>query len=160
MTQTVTPRNSELCTSELTAVPVERGTGEIDTETLHSAMTDSDRRPFDTAAWLAKFGAYFTPPQLLTERRPAVDTMRRYAERGRYTTNLYGPVRRLGLIWVHVVATPALVFARAWEWLLERPARFAVAVLVVKALSTLPPVAWTVDHLIHPGADMALRVFL
>ncbi|MFE9955817.1 hypothetical protein [Micromonospora sp. NPDC005299] len=123
-------------------------------------MTERERRPFDTRAWLAKFGAYCTPPALLTERRPAVDTMRLYARRGRYTGQLRGPARRLGLIWLAMVAAPALVAARTWEWLMERPARFAVTVVTVKLLSTLPPVAWLVDHVIHPGADVALRVFL
>lgn len=160
MTQTVTRRNSEVCTSDFAADPAEREIGSDGPETLHSAMTDSDRRPFDTAAWLAKFGAYFTPPPLLTERRPAVDTMRLYAQRGRYTGSLYGPARRLGLIWLGAVAVPGLVFARVWEWLLERPTRFAVTVLVVKALSTLPPVAWTVDHVIKPSAAAALWLFL
>jgi len=156
----VTQRETALCNADLPAGVAERDIGSDAPETLHSAMTDSDRRPFNTAAWLAKFGAYFTPPELLTERRPAVATMREYARRGRYSADLHGPVRRLGLIWVHLVATPAVAVARLWEWLLERPARFAVAVLTVKALSTLPPVAWTVDHVIKPGADMALWLFL
>ncbi|MCX5119196.1 hypothetical protein OG992_18585 [Micromonospora sp. NBC_00362] len=123
-------------------------------------MTDSDRRPFDTAAWLAKFKDNFTPPPLLTERRPAVDTMRLYAQRGRYTADVHGAVRALGIAWFRGVAVAGLVGARLWEWLTERPARFITVAVTVKLLSFLPPVAWTVDHLIHPGVDMALRIFL
>ncbi|WP_030487253.1 hypothetical protein [Micromonospora chokoriensis] len=123
-------------------------------------MTDSDRRPFDTAAWLAKFKDNFTPPELLTERRPAVDTMRLYAQRGRYTADLHGAARALGIAYLRGVAVPGLVGARLWEWLTERFARLLVVGVTVKLLSFLPPVAWTVDHLIHPGVDLALRVFL
>ncbi|MEV7267039.1 hypothetical protein AB0N38_26105 [Micromonospora aurantiaca] len=97
---------------------------------------------------------------MLTERRPAVDTMREYAHRGRYTSQLHGGVRALGIAWYRSVAIPALVAARVWEWLTERPARFLLVAVTVKALSFLPPVAWLVDHVIHPGADLALRVFL
>lgn len=123
-------------------------------------MTDSDRRPFTSADWIAKFRDHFTPPELLTERRPALDTMREYAARGRYTEHLHGAVRALGKAWLVLVAAPALVAARLFEWLLERPGRFAVAVVVVKLLSTLPPVGWLVDHVITPGADRALWLFL
>lgn len=160
MTQTVTDRNSEVCTSDFAPTPAEREIGSETPETLHSAMTDSDRRPFDTAAWLAKFGAYFTPPPLLTERRPAVATMCRYADRGRYTADVHGAVRALGIAWFRGVAVAGLVGARLWEWLTERPGRFITVAVTAKLLSFLPPVAWTVDHLIHPGVDMALRIFL
>ncbi|MEU6204610.1 hypothetical protein ABZ814_13595 [Micromonospora musae] len=123
-------------------------------------MTDGDRRPFTSADWVRKFGAYCTPPAMLTERRPALDQMRLYAERGRYSESLRGPLRAAGKAWLILVAAPALVVARTFEWLLERPARFAVTVVVVKLLSTLPPVGWLVDHVIKPGADVALWLFL
>ncbi|MBQ1064452.1 hypothetical protein [Micromonospora sp. C41] len=86
--------------------------------------------------------------------------MREYVERGRYVETLKHPRRRLARVWLAVVAIPAVAVARLFEWLLERPARFAVTVVTVKLLSTLPPVAWLVDHVLTPGADMALRVFL
>ncbi|MDM4721174.1 hypothetical protein QTQ03_28050 [Micromonospora sp. WMMA1363] len=123
-------------------------------------MTDSDRRSLDSRAWLSRFGAYCTPPALLTERRPALDTMRLYAERGRYTDSRRGLVRAFGRAWLALVAVPAVAAARLFEWLLERPARFGVAVVTVKLLSTLPPAVWLVDHVIHPGADLALWLFL
>lgn len=160
MTASVTERETALCNAELPQGGPERETDAQMAGTLHPAMTDSDRKPFDTKAWRAKFGAYCTPPALLTERRPALDQMRLYAERGRYTEKLNGPVRRLGKAWLVLVAAPALVAARTFEWLLERPARVAVTVVVVKLLSTLPPVAWLVDHVIKPGADAALWLFL
>ena len=160
MSLDVTERKTAVCSADSADLAAERETALGGPGSLHSAMTDSDRRPFDTAAWLAKFGAYCTPPPLLTERRPALDTMRLYVQRGRYTDGLSGPRRALGLVWFRGVATPALVAARLWEWLTERPARFLVVALTVKFLSFLPPVAWTVDHVIHPGVDTALRVFL
>lgn len=160
MTIYVTQGEAALCNADSADLPAERETGPMDVETLHSAITDSGRRPFDTAAWLARFGAYCTPPPLLTERRPALDTMRVYATRGRYAPSLHGGVRALGLAWYRGVAAPSLVGARVWEWLTERPARFVVAAVTVKLLTYLPPVAWLVDHLIKPGADFALWLFL
>lgn len=160
MSLDVTQRETALCNADSPDLPAERETTGPAAGTLHSAMTDSDREPFDTQAWLAKFGRHFTPPPLLTERRPAVDTMRLYAVRGRYTASLHGAVRALGLAWYRGIAIPGLVCARLWEWLTERPGRFVTVALTVKALSFLPPVAWTVDHLLHPGVDLALRVFL
>ncbi|MFG1776593.1 hypothetical protein ACGFIG_09210 [Micromonospora sp. NPDC049048] len=109
---------------------------------------------------MAQFGAYFTPPPLLTERRPALDTMRVYATRGRYTSGLHGAVRALGLAYYRGWATPSLVAARTWEWLTERPARFVVVAVTVKLLTFLPPVAWLVDHLIKPSVNAALWLFL
>ncbi|MFG3639065.1 hypothetical protein ACGF3C_02175 [Micromonospora sp. NPDC047762] len=109
---------------------------------------------------MSRFGEHFTPPPLLTERRPAVEQMRLYAQRGRYTESLHGAVRALGVAWYRGVAIPGLIGARLWEWLTERPARFLLVAATVKALSFLPPVAWLVDHLIHPGVDLALRIFL
>lgn len=157
---TVTVGNSEVCTAEFDSLPSEREIGSGRPGSLHSAITDGDRRPWSSADWIRRFGAYCTPPALLTERRPAVDTMREYAHRGRYTSQLHGAVRALGIAWCRGFAIPALVAARVWEWLTERPARFLLVAVTVKALSFLPPVAWLVDHVIHPGADVALRVFL
>lgn len=160
MSLDVTERETALCTADLADLPAERDTTSPDAATLHSAITDSDRERFDTRAWLAKFGAYFTPPPLLTDRRPAVDTMRLYAVRGRYSGSLHGAARALGLVWYRGVAVAGLVSARIWEWLTERPGRFITVALTVKALSFLPPVAWTVDHLIRPSVDTALWLFL
>lgn len=160
MSLDVTQRESALCNAQSLGVPSERETGLSGPESLHSAMTDSDRRPFDTAAWVEKFRGHFTPPELLAERRPALDTMRRYALRGRYTEDTAGWRRALGIAWYRGVAAPGLVLSRIWEWVTERPARFLVIAVTVKFLSFLPPVAWLVDHVIHPGSDLLLRVFL
>ncbi|MCZ7440797.1 hypothetical protein O7598_31115 [Micromonospora sp. WMMC241] len=151
---------SEVCTAESAPGLSEREIGSGRPESLHSAITDGERRPWSSADWLAKFGRHCTVPELLTERRPAVDTMREYALRGRYTSQLHGAVRALGIAWCRGVAIPGLVLARLGEHLTERPARFLLVAATVKALSFLPPVAWLVDHVIHPGADLALRVFL
>ncbi|PWR08555.1 hypothetical protein DKT68_15170 [Micromonospora acroterricola] len=156
----VTQREAALCNADFPGGAAEREIDSTGAESLHSAITDGDDRPTTTGEWLARFGDYCTPPALLTERRPAVEQMRLYARRGRYTEQLHGPARRLGLIWLGAVAVPALVVARFAEWVLERPARCAVAVLTVKALSFLPPVVWLVDHVISPGADAALWLFL
>ena len=96
MSQSVTDRNSALCNADLPAGVAEREIGSEPPESLHSAITDGDERPTTTGEWLTRFGDYFTPPELLSERRPAVDTMREYARRGRYTADLHGAVRALG----------------------------------------------------------------
>lgn len=160
MTIYVTQRETALCNADSADLLSERETALDGPESLHSAMTDSDVLPVTTAEWVAKFKDHFTPPELLAERRPALATMRRYAERGRYTEQLTGPARALGLAYYRGVAAPSVVAARLWEWVTERPARLLVVLGVVKLLSFLPPVAWTVDHLIHPGVDMALRILL
>lgn len=109
---------------------------------------------------MARFGAYCTPPPILTQRRPALDTLRDYARRGRYTESLNGGVRALGMAWYRGVAVPVTVAVRYVEWLFERPARFLVVAATVKALTFLPPVGWLVDHIIRPACAAAAWVLL
>ncbi|WFE45286.1 hypothetical protein [Verrucosispora sp. WMMD1129] len=122
-------------------------------------MTDSDRRPWTSADWINKFRDHFTPPSMLTERRPAVETMRDYARRGRFAASK-GLLRNCGIAWCRFIAVPSLIGARVWEWLTERPARFLVVAATVKALTFIPPVGWLVDHVITPSVNAALWLFL
>ncbi|TBL44225.1 hypothetical protein EYA84_01935 [Verrucosispora sp. SN26_14.1] len=122
-------------------------------------MTEGDRRPWTSADWINKFRDHVTPPPMLTERRPAVETMRDYARRGRFAASK-GLLRNAGIAWCRFVAVPSVVVARTWEWLTERPARFVVVAVVVKLLTFIPPVGWLVDHVITPSVNAALWLFL
>lgn len=156
----VTERNSALCSADLPGALPERETGESGPGTLHSAITEGDRGPLDTREWLRRFGAYCTPPSPLTERRPSMEQMVEYARRARYTSNLHGPVRAVGVAWCYLVAIPAAVCSRFREWLWERPARAVTVLATVKLLTFLPPVAWGVEHVVEPTVRGALWLFL
>ncbi|MFC6017821.1 hypothetical protein ACFP2T_16590 [Plantactinospora solaniradicis] len=119
----------------------------------------SDAPKFDLQAWLARTKGFWTPPAMLTERRPAAEQMRLYARRARYAPST-GPRRALGVAWCNCVAVPYVAWVRAREWVIERPARFVGAAITVKLLSELPPVEWAVDNVIKPGAAFALWLFV
>lgn len=159
-TPNVTVGDSALRIAQPQGATPERGTSVPGPSALHSAITERHDRPVDERAWLARFGAYMTPPALLAEREPAVDEIREYARRAAYTPKTDGPVRAAGIAWCHAVAVPALVASRLWAWVWQRPARFLVVAATVKALSFLPPVAWAVDHLLVPVLDAAVWLFL
>lgn len=159
-TQNVTDRNSALCNAESADVPAERETARFRLSTLHSAITDRDDRPVDSAAWIKRFGAYFTPPAVLAEQAPAVDQIKAYAHRAAWTSRTDGPVRAVGIGWCYLIAIPMTVWSRIREWVWQRPARALVVLVTVKALTFLPPVGWLVDHLIKPAVRFALWLFL
>ena len=159
MTTTVTDSDTALCNAELPQGTPERETGVDGTETLQPAITECDIR----VGWRARVEKVVGPlelPALLTEQRPAAETIVEYARRGMYTPKLTGPVRRGGIAWAYTAAIPVTVIARLTEWVFERFGRFITILVTVKALTFLPPVGWVADHLIKPAAHAALWLFL
>ncbi|MEO3930935.1 hypothetical protein ABGB07_44900 [Micromonosporaceae bacterium B7E4] len=159
----MTDRNSEVCNADLRPPPRRRPSPRPRPETLHSAITERDEAPekpaADRTAWIKSVRAYFTPPPMLTERRPAAETMRLYARRGQYAP-LTGSRRALGIAWCNAVAVPYTAWSRTKEWVVERPTRYLVVAVTVKLLSELPPVEWTVDTIVKPGAAFVLWLFV
>lgn len=154
-TKNTTVGNYAVCnadSSPATSGPVTSGDA---SRTLHSALRSAitDR----VWPWVADL---LHPPAVLAEQAPAVDQIRRYAHQGRWTTSTRGPVRAAGVAWCYLVAIPATVIARYAEWALQRPARALVVAVTVKALTAVPAVGWTADHLITPAVHAALRLAL
>jgi hypothetical protein len=159
MPKTVTDRNSAPCNAEFADRAGERPVPFTTPETLHPAITESNKPELDLRVLLDRTRAYWTPPRMLTERRPAAEQMRLYAKRARYAPST-GPRRALGIAWCNGVAVPYTAWSRTKEWIAERPARFLVVAITAKCLSELPPVEWAVDNVIKPGAAFALWLFV
>lgn len=152
---TTTVRNSEVCNAEsapASDVPVSSG---FVLSGLHSAIRSAITGR--VWPWVADL---LHPPAVLAEQAPAVAQIRRYAHQARWTDSTRGPVRAAGIAWCYLVAVPATVAARYGEWVWQRPARALVVAVTVKFLTYIPPVGWTVDRLVVPTIDAALRLFL
>lgn len=148
----VTERATETCNADPAVPAVERQTTPTAREKLQSAITVGNR------VWV-RSRDYWTPPALLTEQPPTLETLTTYARNAAYA-NKTGVKRAGGIIWCYTAAIPALVRSRVWAWLWERPGRFFTVAITVKCLSFLPPVAWAVDHLITPATQFALWLFI
>jgi len=150
----------KLSAGEFQALTAERESGTEAARTLHSPLTHSD----DSPGWVRRSAAsvrdFFVMPSPLAERAPAVDQILDYARSAPWTARYDGPIRTGGVVFCRLVAIPAVVALRIAEWPFTRPSRLLFTVVTVKFLSFLPPVAWTVDHLIHPGVNLTLRIFL
>lgn len=148
----VTERVTETCNAEAQVPAVERETAPSGPNLLQSAITHGER------LWVRSRG-YWTLPPLLTEHPPTADTITAYARRAGYTGTT-GPKRAAGILWAYSLAIPTLAASRLWAWTWERPGRLVTVAVTVKLLSFTPPFAWTVDHLIKPGVNAALWLFL
>ncbi|MDW3849637.1 hypothetical protein NMK34_23775 [Micromonospora sp. BRA006-A] len=156
----VTVGNSPLSSGQFQTDPRERETAPPAPETLHSPITASDAGPGWTsraAGWLRGF---FALPSPLAERAPAVEQILDYARNAPWTARTDGPLRAAGVAFCWLVAVPAVVALRVAEWPFTRPSRLLFTALTVKLLAELPPVEWFTDHIVKPGADWALWLFL
>lgn len=77
--------------------------------------------------WFDRARVVFTPPDVWAERRPELRQLWAYATRGQQAPET-GPARVWARVWAHValVVTGLAYYA---AWLVERPARFAAAVV-------------------------------
>lgn len=145
--ESVTERNSALGNAESAGAAKGPTTSGPSPKTLHSALTE--RYP-----WLVgvarRAAEEFRLPSLFTEQAPAVQTLRRYAHDGLWTRKPDGLVRALGIAWCYGIGIPVTVYSRYREWLWQRPSRAIFGVLTMWLLAQLPPVAWSLDHLVKP----------
>lgn len=151
-----TESNGPLSAGQSPAPAVERETAPDSPETLHSPITLRDA---GVERW-NRFKTHFVMPSPLAEKAPAVQQLKAYAEQAPWTAKHDGPVRFAGILYCRCVAIPYTVWSRIREHIWQRPSRLIVTAVTVKLLTFLPPVAWTVDHLITPGVNAALWLFL
>lgn len=153
---TATHRNSAPCTADPTDAPAERETAAHGPETLHSAVTNSDK----WGRLLDQTLAYFTPPAILTDQPATIPDLSRYAHRGAWTARTDGPIRAAGIWWWRLAALPTTIACRTWEWIAQRPGRAIPIAVITKLLASTTPGNWVVHHLIAPLTRAAIWLFL
>lgn len=154
--QKVTVGDSPLSGGEFQTGTVERETGGQASVTLHSPITLGDR-------WrgvLAGVKGWFSMLSPLAERAPAAEQLLEYARVAPWTGRRDGLVRFVGVAWCRLVAIPVIAGLRIAEWPFQRLSRFVFTAVTVKLCAELPPVRWVADHLIKPGVEYALWLFL
>ena len=92
-------------------------------------------------AALGRFVAYFDPPEIVSERRPSLAELVRYARLAPYAS-ADGPLRTAGIVYAFAVAVPVYAVAYMCAWICERPARLASAVALLVAFSLTPVGGW------------------
>lgn len=124
--------------------------------TLQSkSATLSDR--LGAAAEAAK--AWLVPPNVLTEPAPALVEMSAYARRGAWTSG-DGLLRKLGVLWMLLVAVPTAFVLRLKEWMVQRPSRAIFFVLIWQLAIRSDQGAWIADHIIRPYFHALAWIFL
>jgi hypothetical protein len=103
--------------------------------TAQSAPTLSDIK-----GW---FQSWATPPDIWSQDRPGLAKTWAYASRGAWARPV-GPSRRLGQVYVAVVAFPVKAACQLIDWTIERPSRFAAAVVLLVVLAQFPPISWLI----------------
>lgn len=104
--------------------------------------------------------AWIVPPNVLMEPPPAFSELAGYATRGAWTRSRDGFLRGLAKLWLVVVALPAIVWLRLKEWVITRPSRALLAVVVWQLLIRSEPGAWLSDHVIRPYFHVLSWIFL
>ena len=85
-----------------------------------------------------KIGAEFRPPEFWIERAPSLKDVVMYAWHGEWTgERTIG--RTLGRTYAVLVSIPAHVIGYVLLWLIARPARHAVAWLLIALIALTPP---------------------
>ncbi|MEQ4209631.1 hypothetical protein [Actinopolymorpha sp. B9G3] len=105
-----------------------------------SAVTDGETR----RGWgdlVRRFVAYFDPPEIVSERRPSLAEVVRYAREAPYAPT-EGALRTAGTGYAFTVAVPVYAVTYMLAWICERPARLASAAALVAAFSFTPAGAW------------------
>lgn len=141
MPETVTLRDPEICNAEFDGPDVTHRSHVEAPDTLHPAITFGDR----ARGWVAAARAYWTPPEILTKRPPAVSALSAYAKAGAWTRQVDGPIRRAGVWWFRLIGVPVTVACRFAEWVWQRPGRAIPVLVLCKVLALTTPGAWLVD---------------
>ena len=127
-----------------------------------SAVTDRDR----LREVVGRVAAYWTPPQVFTDRPASLSELAEYAYHAPWTRQDYiakpytdehtkkmvktGAVRAAGIWWYRLVGYPATVGNRWTEWLWQRPGRAITTLTLVKLTASTTWGTWVVDNLLTP----------
>jgi hypothetical protein len=85
--------------------------------------------------------AYFDPPEIVSERRPSLAEVVRYARQAPYAP-ADGLLRTAGIGYAFAVAVPVYALTHMTAWVCERPARLASAAVLVAAFGLTPAGEW------------------
>lgn len=110
----------------LDSCPAKREPGPEDSS-LHSSAGESVTFR-DLAARVLR---YWVPPRPLADPPPSLVQLWEYALRGEWTGQRAGPLRRLMAIYIFAIVFPVLIVLRYAEWILVRPGRLAVLIVLI-----------------------------
>ena len=123
------------------------GARESSPETAQSQPDSADPTTITLSDYAAEGGAWirstFTPPDIWSKDRASLQQVWTYASRGEWTTE-DGAFRKAGQVYALVVAVPVTAIAALVEWVVERPARFITAAVLLTLLAQVPPLAWLI----------------
>lgn len=106
-----------------------------DAQTAQSVAALRDR----LGGWARTVAAEFTPPDIVTIDRPSLSKAWAYAARGEWT-GPKGLPRRAGQSYAgFAIAAKAVLYVL--DWIIERPARLATAVVLVVVIAQFPPLS-------------------
>ncbi len=94
----------------------------------------------ETGTWVR---STFTPPDVWSQDRPALNRVWAYASRGEWTTD-DGAFRKAGQVYALTVAFPAVGAAYLTAWVAERPTRLATVLILLILLTQVPPLSWLI----------------
>lgn len=154
---TVTQGDPETCNAESAGALTEPKIKANATDTLKSAITAGSSR---VGVWVAASRAYWTPPQVFTDRPASLADLAEYARTAPWTTQDAGIVRAGGVWYYRLVAYPYTVVSRYREWFAQRPLRLVALAGSVKLAAATDPGVWVVNHVVYPVFTAAGRVLL
>jgi hypothetical protein len=108
----------------------------------------------------ARSKAYWTPPQIFTDRPASLAELADYAKYAPWTHQNSGLIRGAGIGYYRALTYPYTTVSRYREWVTQRPGRLLLHLAGVKLFALTGPGTWVVDHLVYPAAQFAGHVFL
>lgn len=155
MSTDTTPRNSSVFSLRPEDAPSERQKPAEAFSLQPSPVTFRDRLEVGVEA----ARAWIVPPNVLTTPPEPFSELSSYASRGAWTSST-GVIRRLGVLWLAVVALPAIFCLRMAEWLIQRPSRALLFAVIWQLFIRSGAGEWLSDYVIHPILAAAAWVFL
>lgn len=125
--------------SERDSTRIARGARESVYQTApETAPTNDTQRDRRRGGW-GRLVDQLTPPEPWSHRPASLAAMARYAARGGWT-GPEGLPRRLGVWWYRLVVVPVTLVCHYTAWIVARPSRTVVTVVVWAVLMRVPPV--------------------
>lgn len=172
MTADMTPRNGSLRVHPDLMTPSDRAGSKIQRNesgssgrTVNSVEAESSptvrNRILDKTdslvVWMKDF---FVPPRWLAESPPGWAELTAYAHHSVRMQNAPGLVKALSSIWLYAVALPAVAMARFREWVLTRPGRAILFILVADLFIRTTPMGHWIAWVIREWFAILAFVFL
>lgn len=91
--------------------------------------------------WPARFLKRITPPEPWRHRPVSLAALWRYATRGAWASKPTGPARRIGQGYALLLAVPITFVTHYLAWIVARPSRLVVAVVLYLLLAHVGPLS-------------------